>query len=82
MNKEAHAILEKMQKLRPQVGWKAPESQVEIIIEFASLLVLLSDDSSKSAAKMERFTFWLILLTVVLIVIGVGQVALMLCGHQ
>ena len=82
MNTEAHAILDKMQKLRPQVGWKAPESQVELTIEFASLLVVLADQSAESAAKMERFTFWLIVLTVVLVIIGGVQVALMFCGHH
>jgi hypothetical protein len=48
----------------------------------ARLLKIVAEDQAESAAKMERFTFWLIVLTIVLIVVGVGQVVLMLCGHQ
>ena len=48
----------------------------------AAIQVLIAEEQAKSAQKLERFTFWLIVLTVVFIVIGIGQVALMLCGHQ
>ena len=69
MNTEAHAILKKMEELRPQVGWKAPQSQVDLTIEFAGLLVILADESAKSAAKLERFTRWLVGLTVALLLL-------------
>jgi hypothetical protein len=72
MKKEAHEILEKMEKLRPNVGYRAPESQVEITIEFARLLVVVADEQAESAAKLERQTNKLISLTVALVALTVA----------
>jgi len=47
----------------------------------AQLHVILAEEQAKSAAKLERFTFWLVCLTGALIFIGVVQIILMFCGH-
>jgi len=48
----------------------------------ATIQFLVAIDQAKSAAKLERFTFWLIVLTIALVVVGGIQIALMICGHQ
>jgi hypothetical protein len=47
----------------------------------AELMVVLAEEQAKSAAKLERFTFWLVCLTGALIFIGVVQIILMFFGH-
>ena len=85
MNTEVQKILETLKPFHPGLvldRYDTANIQKVISIETARLHAILADQQADSAAKMERFTFWLIVLTIVLVVIGVGQVALMLCGHQ
>jgi hypothetical protein len=46
-----------------------------------ALDVRISDEQAKSAAKMERFTWWLICFTVALVFIGVIQIVGIFCKH-
>jgi hypothetical protein len=46
-----------------------------------ALDIRLAEDASKSAQKLERFTFWLVCLTAALIFIGIIQVVLIFRGH-
>jgi hypothetical protein len=48
----------------------------------AGIQVLIAEEQAKSAAKLERFTFWLIVLTIALVLVGGIQIALMICGQQ
>jgi hypothetical protein len=48
----------------------------------AGIQLLIAEEQAKSAAKLERFTFWLIVLTVGLIIVGGIQIVAMFCGHQ
>lgn len=47
----------------------------------AELMSLIAEDQAQSAAKLERFTCWLIVLTVALVFIGLIQIAMMIHGH-
>jgi hypothetical protein len=55
-------------------------------VERANLATLIQVDLAltqiMAAKKLERFTCWLIGLTVALIFIGVVQIVLMFCGHK
>jgi hypothetical protein len=80
---EAHKILEDMKRWRPREDDNSPDSKhLRAILDSCRLSVVVAEQQADSAAKLERFTFWLIVLTVVLVVIGGVQVALMFCGHQ
>jgi hypothetical protein len=43
--------------------------------------IRLAEDAAKSAGKLERFTYWLVCLTIALVFIGVVQIIMMFCGH-
>jgi hypothetical protein len=62
-------------------GRESPNLVTMQTSDFAEVMALIADEQAQSAAKMERFTGWLVRLTVALIFIGIVQVVLMLSGH-
>jgi hypothetical protein len=46
-----------------------------------AMTVCIAEEQAKSAAKLERFTFWLLGLTGALFFIGIIQIILMFRGH-
>ena len=81
MNPRAHEIVQKLDEIKakdgPESVWR-PTQQTALMAE---LMVIIAGEQEVSARNMERFTFWLIALTVVLCIIGFIQIALMFCGH-
>lgn len=62
-------------------GRESPNLVTMQTSDFAEVMALIADEQAQSAAKLERFTGWLVRLTVALIFIGIVQVVLMLSGH-
>jgi hypothetical protein len=92
MNPEAHKIIEKMEKLIPEIDSintnNHPAINNVLSIHSSRLLVILAEEQEKSAEKLEqqtliliRFTKLLVGLTWALIFIGVIQITMMFCKH-
>jgi len=85
MNQEAHDIVDELKKFhnQPKGGavWETNNAMSFLAFRTARLQVLLAEDQERSAAKLERFTWWLVCFTVGLVFIGVVQIVLMFRGH-
>jgi len=68
-----------VETIRSHRAGYSPDSQQSPFM--AELHALIAEEQSKSAAKLERFTWWLVCLTSALIFIGVVQIVLMIRGH-
>jgi hypothetical protein len=70
MTDEVDNLVQKMDELAKQSNpHHAPYQQLQITTVFARLLVIVARKQAESAAKMERFTRWLIGLTIALILL-------------
>ena len=79
---EAHKILDDMKRWRPRDDDCSPDSKhLRAMLDSSRLSVVVAEEQARSADKLERFTFWLIVMTIALVVIGGVQIALMICGH-
>jgi len=57
-------------------GYPSDMSQRPIM---AKIQVILAEEQAKSAAKLERFTCWLVYFTIGLFFLGIVQIILMFC---
>jgi hypothetical protein len=79
MNPRAHKIVKELEAMRASHGLAgviAPSHQNPLIAE---LQVIVAEEQEKSAAKLERFTCWLIYFTIALVFIGIIQIIIMFC---
>lgn len=85
MNPEVQTIIRRMEQLVPEIDSininNHPAMNNALTILSSRLLVLLADEQAKSAAKMERFTWWLVCFTIALVFIGVVQTVRMFYTH-
>ena len=79
MTQEAHDIVAELKKFeeKPKGGgvYEVTGALSFLAFRTARLQVLLAEEQARSAAKLERFTLWLIILTVVLIVVAIVSLA-------
>jgi hypothetical protein len=62
-------------------GRESPNAVTTQTSDLAEVMALVAEEQAQSAAKLERFTRWLVRLTVALIFIGLVQIILMVFGH-
>jgi hypothetical protein len=85
MNQEAHDIVDELKTFddKPKGGgvYEVTGALSFLAFRTARLQVLLAEEQERSAAKLERFTKWLVYFTIGLFFLGIIQIILMFCGH-